>query len=101
MPRSPARRGGAASIKGDPTMPRHERDFIADRLEDCIFAHHSLWLPVPKYRFPEDEMLPEAAFQVITDELILDDFAAAVAHFGRHPVMVPQTEEEPGSFNHL
>jgi hypothetical protein len=33
MPRSPARRGGAASIKGDPTMPRHERDFIAGRLE--------------------------------------------------------------------
>jgi glutamate decarboxylase len=33
--------------------------------------------------------------------LLLDDFAAAVAHFGRHPVMVPQTEEESGSFNHL
>jgi glutamate/tyrosine decarboxylase-like PLP-dependent enzyme len=32
---------------------------------------------------------------------LLDDFAAAVAHFGRHPVMVPQTEEESGSFNHL
>jgi glutamate decarboxylase len=72
MPRSPARRDGTASIKGDPTMPLHERDFIADRLEDCIFAHHSLSLPVPKYRFPEDEMLPKAAFQVITDELILD-----------------------------
>jgi glutamate decarboxylase len=33
--------------------------------------------------------------------LLLDDFAAAVAHFGRHPVPVPQSEEEAGSFNHL
>jgi len=33
--------------------------------------------------------------------LLLDDFAAAVAHFGRHPVSVPQSEEESGAFNHL
>jgi hypothetical protein len=72
MPRAPAGHGGAASIKGDPTMPLHERETIVDRLEDCIFAGHSLMLPIPKYRFPEDEMAPKAAFQVISDELILD-----------------------------
>jgi len=33
--------------------------------------------------------------------LLLDDFAAAVAHFGRHPVSVPLSEEESGTFNRL
>jgi glutamate decarboxylase len=54
-------------------MPLHDRDTIGDRLEECcVFAGHSLSLPVPKYRFPADQMAPKAAFQVISDELILD-----------------------------
>jgi glutamate decarboxylase len=32
--------------------------------------------------------------------LLLDDFAEAVAHFDKHPVVNSMTEEESGSFNH-
>jgi glutamate decarboxylase len=57
----------------DDAMPLHDRDAIGDRLEECcVFAGHSLSLPVPKYRFPADQMAPKVAFQVISDELILD-----------------------------
>jgi glutamate decarboxylase len=33
--------------------------------------------------------------------LLLDDFRAAVAHFGQHPVTVPMSSREAGGFNHL
>ena len=33
--------------------------------------------------------------------LLLDDFRDAVAHFGKHPVTVSMTKEEPGGFSHL
>jgi glutamate decarboxylase len=33
--------------------------------------------------------------------LLLDDFRAAVAHFGRHPVTVPMSKQEAGGFSHL
>src|ERR1700683_4289164 len=63
----------AASIKGAQTMPLHDRESIGDRLDECcVFAGHSLALPVPKYRFPAGEMAAKAAFQVVSDELILD-----------------------------
>jgi glutamate decarboxylase len=32
--------------------------------------------------------------------LLLDDFRAAVAHFDKHPVSVPLSEEESGGFSH-
>src|SRR5579862_4956616 len=33
--------------------------------------------------------------------LLLDDFAEAVAHFGKHPVTVPMSKEESSGFSHL
>jgi glutamate decarboxylase len=53
-------------------MPLHDRRVIRDRLEDCVFAGHSLSVPVPKYRFPRHQMEAKAAKQVVADELILD-----------------------------
>ena len=53
-------------------MPLHERDDVRLHLDDCVFAGHSLAVPIPKYRFPDDEMPPKTAFQVVSDELILD-----------------------------
>ena len=55
-------------------MPLHDRDAIRHRLEEVVFAHHTLSQEVPKYRFP---------------------------HFDRHPVTVPLTHEESASFNHM
>ena len=53
-------------------MALHDRDTVRSRLEDSIFAGHSLTSPVPKYRFPQDETWSREAFQIVADELKLD-----------------------------
>src|ERR1017187_3657435 len=58
--------------QGEPTMPLHDRDTIRQKLEDSGFAGHNLTRPVPKYRFPQDETQSAEAFQVVSDELMLD-----------------------------
>lgn len=39
---------------------------------DDLFAMPALELGAPKYGFPEDEMVPQAAYQIVHDELLLD-----------------------------
>ena len=95
-------------------MPLHERDTIRDQFDDCVFADRDLTKPVAKYRFPQEGTLPRDAFQLVSDELmldgnarqnlatlLLDDFRDAVAHFSKHPVTVSMTKEESGGFSHL
>jgi Pyridoxal-dependent decarboxylase conserved domain len=53
-------------------MPLRDRDAVRHRLEDCVFADRDLTRPVPKYRFPREGTLPRDAFQVVSDELMLD-----------------------------
>src|SRR5947199_6531342 len=53
-------------------MPLHERDIVAERMTDCVFVGRDLTKPVPKYRFPHDETLAREAFQLVSDELMLD-----------------------------
>ncbi len=53
-------------------MPLHERDTVREQLADCVFAGRKLTRPVPKHEFPRDEMLSRDAFQVVSDELMLD-----------------------------
>jgi len=53
-------------------MPLHDRDTIRDQIEDCVFADRDLTRPIPKYRFPADGSLPTDAFQLVSDELMLD-----------------------------
>ncbi len=53
-------------------MPLHERDAVRQQLEDCVFAGRDLTRPVPKYRFPGNETQAREAFQVVSDELMLD-----------------------------
>src|SRR6266702_3362131 len=55
-----------------PTMPLHERDTVRHQLADCVFVGRDLTRPVPKYRFPPDGTEPAEAFQVVSDELMLD-----------------------------
>src|SRR3974390_2866007 len=54
------------------TMPLHDRDTIRDRFEGCVFAARDLTRPVAKYRFPQEGTLPRDAFQLVSDELMLD-----------------------------
>jgi len=53
-------------------MPLHARDIVAERLADCVFVGRDLTKPVPKYKFPRDEIVARDAFQLVSDELILD-----------------------------
>lgn len=53
-------------------MPLHERDTVSEHLTDCVFAGRDMTRPVPKYKFPHGEMLPRDAFQLVSDELMLD-----------------------------
>ncbi len=53
-------------------MALHERDTVRQQLEDSVFAGHDLTRTVPKYRFPRDETQPREAFQVVSDEVMLD-----------------------------
>jgi glutamate decarboxylase len=53
-------------------MPLHERETVNEQLADCVFVGRDMTRPVPKYRFPRNETLPREAFQVVSDELILD-----------------------------
>ncbi len=53
-------------------MPLHERDVVRGQIEDCVFADRDLTRPVPKYRFPQDGSLPRDAYQIVSDELMLD-----------------------------
>ena len=39
-------------------MPLHDRRAVNDRLDECVFAGHSLTEPVPKYRFPGTRRIP-------------------------------------------
>jgi glutamate decarboxylase len=54
------------------TMALHDRESVRGELEDCVFADRDLTRPVAKYRFPPDGNLPRDAFQLVSDELMLD-----------------------------
>ncbi len=53
-------------------MPLHRRSTIRNRLSESVFASAELGHELPKYRFPDAQMLPEVAYQVVRDELLLD-----------------------------
>src|SRR6201986_1059272 len=54
------------------TMPLHARETIRQQFDDCVFADGDLPKPVHKYRFPPEGTLPRDAFQLVSDELMLD-----------------------------
>ena len=50
----------------------HEKDDVRERLDDDVFASTDLSRALPKYKMPETEQDPRHAFQVVSDELLLD-----------------------------
>ncbi len=53
-------------------MTLHDRDTVRSKLADYVFMDRDLTRPVPKYRFPREGTLPREAFQLVSDELMLD-----------------------------
>jgi glutamate decarboxylase len=50
----------------------HERDQVRERLSEPLFARSDIATALPKYRFPAGESDPDAVYQVVADELLLD-----------------------------
>jgi glutamate decarboxylase len=50
----------------------HKKDDVRDELLDEVFASGDLSVSLPKYRMPQHEHLASHAYQVVTDELMLD-----------------------------
>ncbi|KHK96657.1 glutamate decarboxylase [Microbacterium mangrovi] len=50
----------------------HHRESVRDEMFDEVFASSDLSVSMPKYRIPEREHLPRHAYQVVSDELLLD-----------------------------
>jgi glutamate decarboxylase len=50
----------------------HDRDNIRDEVLDEVFASGDLSVSMPKYRIPEREHLARHAYQVVSDELMMD-----------------------------
>jgi len=53
-------------------MTLHDRDTVRARLDDYAFVDRDLTRPIPKYRFPREGAKPRDAFQVVSDEIMLD-----------------------------
>lgn len=53
-------------------MTLHTRDEVRDELDDSVFAGQDLNTAVPKYKFPDTESNPQAAYQIVADEIMLD-----------------------------
>lgn len=53
-------------------MTLHTRDEVRDQLDDSVFAGQDLSSAVPKYKFPDVESNPQAAYQIVADEIMLD-----------------------------
>jgi glutamate decarboxylase len=61
-----------ARPEGEVRMTLHRRETVRDQLDDSVFANHDLANAAPKYRFPNDEWRPVDAFQVVSDQIMLD-----------------------------
>jgi glutamate decarboxylase len=53
-------------------MAIHSKDEVFPNLDEQIFGSSFLPHPLPKYKFPQGETEPNAAYQLIHDELLLD-----------------------------
>jgi glutamate decarboxylase len=50
----------------------HSKQEILADLDDQVFGTSFLQHPLPKYRFPAQEVVPAAAYQLVNDEFLLD-----------------------------
>ena len=53
-------------------MALHEKNTLKEDLIDDVFASKDLSVKLPKYKFPENEVIAEHAYQVVHDELMMD-----------------------------
>ena len=73
---------------------------LADRLRARGWQVPAYTMPANRQDLAIQRILVRAGFSRDEASLLMDDYRAAIAHFDRHPITVPMTEEEAGSFHH-
>lgn len=73
---------------------------LADRLRARGWQVPAYTMPANREDLAIQRILVRAGFSRDEASLLMDDYRAAIAHFDRHPITVPMTEEEAGSFHH-
>jgi glutamate decarboxylase len=73
---------------------------LADRLRTRGWLVPAYTLPPNREDLAIQRILVKHGFSRDLAGLMLDDYKDAVAHFGRHPVTTPLSEEEGGGFKH-
>ena len=73
---------------------------LADRLRTRGWQVPAYTMPPNREDLPIQRILVRAGFSRDEAALLMDDYRAAIAHFDRHPITVPMTEEEAGAFHH-
>lgn len=73
---------------------------LADRLRTRGWQVPAYTMPANRQDLAVQRILVRAGFSRDEGSLLMDDYRDAIAHFDRHPVSVPMSEEEAGSFHH-
>ena len=73
---------------------------LADRLRTRGWLVPAYTLPADREDLAIQRILVKHGFSRDLASLLLNDYEDAVAHFAKHPVSVPLSEEESGSFKH-
>lgn len=73
---------------------------LADRLRTRGWQVPAYTLPPNREDLAIQRILVKHGFSRDLARLLLDDYRDAMSHFDRHPVTIPLSEEESGSFKH-
>ena len=73
---------------------------LADRLRTRGWQVPAYTMPADRQDLAVQRILVRAGFSRDEASLLMDDYRDAIAHFDTHPVSVPMSEEEAGSFHH-
>jgi glutamate decarboxylase len=73
---------------------------LADRLRARGWQVPAYTMPPNREDLPIQRILVRAGFGRDEASLLMDDYRDAIVHFDKHPITVPMSEEEAGSFHH-
>lgn len=73
---------------------------LADRLRTRGWQVPAYTMPPNREDLPIQRILVRVGFSRDEASLLMDDYREAIAHFDRHPITVPMSEQEAGAFHH-
>jgi glutamate decarboxylase len=73
---------------------------LADRLRTRGWQVPAYTMPPNREDLPIQRILVRVGFSRDEASLLMDDYRDAIAHFDKHPITVPMSEEEAGAFHH-